>query len=181
MHLCKCSLIFFLHHIYTAQTEKLLNVLISPPMALKTFEISMQHEKLGEKIKATVARCSQRWWDVSSAPVVFVLGLGCGSGRTMCAGCWITQPSHAAHIYPTCGVGRLLWTLLSFCKMTPRHGNSSSLVLLEGHFTSLCHLLGKSHSKYFQKFDREEEETKSFEQVKAFYGIIVFNIIFIDS
>lgn len=76
MHLCKCSLIFFLHHIYTAQTVKLLNVLISTPMAMKLFETFRRCEKAGTQIKAAVARCWQRGRGVWSAPIVFVLGWG---------------------------------------------------------------------------------------------------------
>lgn len=76
MYLCKCSLIFFLHHIYTAQTVKLPNVLISTPMAMKLFETFRRREKAGTLIKAAVARCWQRGRGVRSAPLVFVLGWG---------------------------------------------------------------------------------------------------------
>lgn len=194
MHLCKCSLIFFLHHIYTAQTVKLLNVLISTPMAMKLFEIFRRCEKAGTQIKAVVARCSQRGRDVWSAPIVFVLGLGPTVQRIVCAGCQIPQPLHTAHADLTHSMGSVLWTRAGFDKMTlrskhcsawgqgckVRHGESCSLFLLEGYFASICHLLkqkwGKFCSQHFQKFPSEAIKKKSshLNKMKAFYGILVF-------
>lgn len=96
MHLCKCSLIFFLHHIYTAQTVKLPNVLISTPTAVKLFETFRRCEKSGTQIKPAVARCWQRGRGVWSAPIVFVLGWGPAVGRPERAERRIPQPLHTA-------------------------------------------------------------------------------------
>lgn len=155
MHLCKCSLIFFLHHIYTAQTVKLLNVLISTPMAMKLFETFRRCEKAGTPIKAAVARCWQRGRGVWSAPIVFVLGWGPAGVSDSSA---LTHSELlGAPLHPK---GRLQEPP---CKVRLREG--WSLFLLWDGFTRVCHLWkqrwGKIRSLYFQKFPGEVIKKKS--------------------
>lgn len=168
MHLCKCSLIFFLHHIYTAQTVKLLNVLISTPMAMKLFETSRRCEKAGAPLKAAAARCWPRGRGARSAPVVFVLGLFVPDSSALTHSPQRGQrsldiPCHSIH--PP-GV----W----HCPAGAQPCKALSLVLLQGGFTSTCHLWeqrrGKFHSQHLQKFPSEviKKKSSSLNVMKAF-------------
>lgn len=170
MHLCKCSLIFFLHHIYTAQTVKLLNVLISTPMAMKLFETFRRCEKAGTPIKAAVTRCWQRGRGVWSAPIVFVLGWGPAGVPDSSALTHSAQPRPAALLgAPLHPRGRLQEPgtaqpeLRDSAKSGP--GRARACSCSEVVFASVCHLRkqrwGKFHSQRFQKFPSEVIKKKS--------------------